>query len=452
MKRVGVVGAGLSGLAAAYAAKKAGAEVVVFEAGSRVGGAVGTETVDGFRLERGADGFITEKRDVLALADELGLAHRLVKTVPKPQGAHVVRDGRLVPIPPGFQMMAPLDPVAFLKSPILSPLGKLRAMGEILVPKGKPSDGNDESLASFVTRRFGKETLDRLAQPLVSGIYGADPERLSLRSTMPRFLNEERRFGSVTLGLLDQARKARAAADTGARYSLFASFDEGMQVLVDGVADAVGRDRVRLETSVQAIGAREVRTASGIERFDAVVCALPLAASIPALREGYPDVADALSRIELGSCVIVVFAFDREVVPADKDSYGFVVPKVEGREAIAGTFLSRKWAGRAPAGKEALRVFLRDEAVSCSDDRIVETARRELAELLGVRAEPVLVRIHRYGRAMPQYHVGHDARAKAVDALVRKHPELHLAGNALFGVGIPDAVRVGLAAGRAAAQ
>lgn len=237
-RRVLIVGAGPSGLAAAHrcleVARERGEalELHLLDSSPRAGGAVGTEHVDGFAIERGADGFITDKPHLIDLARRLGIEQRLVKTLPSTHGAYVVRGGTLLPIPAGFSMMAPTRLLPFALSPLLSPAGKARALLEPLVPRGR---GDDESLASFVRRRFGAEVLERLAQPLIGGIYGADPERLSLAATMPRFVDAERRSRSVTLDLRRQARRGQAAASQGARYGLFASFDRGMQVLVDAL-------------------------------------------------------------------------------------------------------------------------------------------------------------------------------------------------------------------------
>lgn len=458
-KRIVVIGGGVSGLAAAHHALELGRArgeeptVTLLESSDRLGGALGTEAFGGFLMERGADGFLTEKPEPIALAKRLGIDGRIVSTRPARDGAYIVKGGALHPIPAGFSMMAPVRALPFLRSPLLSWRGKARALAEVLVPKRPPP--GDESLASFVRRRFGAELLDQLAQPLVSGIYGADPEELSLLATMPRFLQEERRSGSVTLGLRERARRGAALAQ-GARYTLFASFDGGMQVLVDALAAALGPDRVRLGAADVAI-AREgdhlrVRSTAGMVEADHVILAVQGPSLSGLLRPLDGSLADDIAAIRHGSCATVVLGYDARVLPSSLDGYGFVVPAIEGRASMAATFLSRKWPGRADDGKDLVRVFLhwRPEMTDWDDARFVEIARAELRAILGVGAAPVVSRVRRWREAMPQYRVGHVDRAKAMAARAALLPGIHLAGNSLFGVGIPDAIRAGETAARRA--
>lgn len=451
MSRVVVVGAGLSGLAAGVmlGERAPSLEVRVFDAADRAGGAVGTVEMGGFRVERGADGFLTEKPAALELATRLGVGDRVIRTQPATHGAFVVRDGALLPLPKGFTMMAPVDLGEFLRSKVLSPAGKLRAAAEVLAPRRCPED--DESLGSFVRRRFGRELLERLAQPLAAGIYGADPDRLSLRATMPRFLQEERRMGSVTLGLRERAKRGGVDA-RGVRYGLFASFDHGMQVLIDAAVARLG-ERLRLGAPVTSL----TTTADGValevggERVtaDAVVLALPGPALARLVGPVDPDLGARIGAIPHGSCATVTFGWDAPAVDPRFDGYGFVVPKIEGRPSMAATFLSKKWAGRAPPGSELARVFLPGEP--SSDDEAVAIAAAELRALAGVTRAPTITRVQRYARAMPIYEVGHETRAKEIAAAASaRTPRVLLAGNSLFGVGIPDAVRSGEAAALAA--
>ena len=447
--KVVVVGAGPSGLAAAHRAIELAHErgetpdVVLLEASDRAGGAIGTERIYGFLAERGADGFLTEKRAVIELARRLGIDDRLVGTRPARDGAYVVKDGELHHIPVGFSMMAPTRVRPFLRSPIMSWRGKLRALAEVAVPRGP--ERPDESLASFVRRRFGDEVLEALAQPLVSGIYGADPDKLSLRATMPRFLDEEARSGSVTLGL---RRKAKATGGTarGARYGLFASFDQGMQVLVDALVSRI--PGLRLGESVTAIVPTDtgavVRTTRGEHRADRVILAANGLVLAPLLKPVDAALAAEIARVEHGSCATIVLGYDARVLPERLDGYGFIVPKREHRPSMAATFLSRKWPNRAPDGAELVRVFLHEPGVS--EDECIRVAQGELRALVGVTREPLFARVRQWRGAMPQYHVGHLDLARRVADMAKKHAWLRLAGNSLTGVGIPDAVAAGEAA------
>lgn len=452
--RIAILGAGPSGLAAAHRLHEAAREakrdlaVTLFDGAQRPGGAIGTDEIDGFLVERGADGFITEKPALVALAGRLGLTDRLIRTQPAEYGASVVQGGALVPIPDGFSMMAPTRLRAFLETRLLSPAGKLRALGEVLLPRGDL--GPDESLASFVRRRFGPEVLERLAQPLVGGIYGADPELLSLRATMPRFLDEERASRSVTLGLWRKARKAASApAAQGARYGLFASFDRGMQVLVDALVNALPPGSLRLGHPVTRVtpdgDGAIVTTDRGDERFDRVIFALSARATARLIEPTDPVLAHRLSLIQFGSCATINMGFDQQFKSVR--GYGLVIPDAERRPSMAMTFAGRKWANRAPAGKDLIRVFIGDDlAEEADDDRLLSVARGELEFLLGITQKPRFAVIHRYLAAMPRYLVGHLDQVDAIERRAASHRWLALAGNSLRGVGVPDTIKAGEAA------
>lgn len=436
--KIAVVGAGLSGLTAAHRIleRAPAQELVVLEASERAGGLLGTIERDGFVIETGPESILTEKPAAVALAKRLGIDHRFVQTRSEHRGAYVVSRGRLERVPEGFRLMAPTRWDSWLASPVVSWRGKLRAMMEPWVPVRAMED---ESLAHFVERRLGREVLERLAQPLIGGIYGGDPERLSLAATMPRFLEMETTHGSVV-----RAMRASGERASGARYGLFVAFDRGMQVLVDALVARLG-DRLRLKAPVQALertaGGRWRLRLAGDEHLDVdkVVLASGALTAARWLEPHHSKLADALSAIEHGSAAIVTFAWARDQIPHPLEAFGYVVPDVERRLSIAGTFSSVKWPGRAPDGQVLVRVFLR--AVDASDEELVLAARRELFELLGVSAAPRFLLVSRAERAMPQYHLGHRERADAIEAMEKELSGLVLAGNALRGVGIPDTIR-----------
>ncbi len=457
-RRVVVVGAGLSGLAAAWALSRPGpggapgAEVVVLEGSGRAGGLVGTDERDGYLVEHGADGFLSEKVAAVDLAHALGVGGRLSRTLPSRDGAFVVRRGVLRPIPPGFSLVAPSRLRPLFATPVLSLRGKARAALDLVLPRGPARD--DESLASFVRRRFGDELLSALAQPLAGGIYNADPERLSMRATVPRFLDEERASRSVIWGLRRKA-KAGAASARGARYGLFASFDRGMGVLVDALAAALPEGSLRpgeRATGLEAPGAARaaVLTAAGRYEADAVVLALPAWAQRDLLAPLDATLGDLLGALAYGSAATVTFGFAAEAFARPLRGYGFVVPSAEGRASIAATFASRKWANRAPRGRELVRVFLGGPASPpldrADDAELVASALGELRALLGARLAPDFASVRRYVRAMPHYYVGHLDRARTIEARAARLPWVRLAGNGLRGVGVPDAIASGLRA------
>lgn len=451
MASIAVVGGGISGLAAAHRILELDPthDVHVFESTSRPGGWIRSETIDRFVIERGPDAILTEKRAAIDLAVRVGLASDIVSTRESARGAYVVAHGKLEKIPEGFSLLAPTSFPAFLRSPILSPRGKARALFDLVLPRGPRRD--DESLASFVERRFGRELLDRLAQPLVSGIYGADASRLSLRATMPRFLDLEASDRSVIVGLRrSQARRPEGRSESGARYGLFASFRKGMQMLPDAVARVLG-DRVHLGATVRGIE----RHASGFrlrldettQAFDAVIVATPAYRSAELLASIDSELSALLAQIEYGSAATTTFVWPRRAIPHPLDASGFIVPVIEKRDVLASTFASVKWPGRAPDDEVIVRVFHggpgKEDLVAREDDGLLDDARRELRALMGITAEPSLVRVDRFARAMPRYEVGHLERVAAIDGRIRAVPGLSLAGNAYRGVGIPDAVRSG---------
>jgi oxygen-dependent protoporphyrinogen oxidase len=451
-RRVIVIGAGVSGLAAAHRLLELepSIDLTVLEASDAPGGWLRTLVQDDFVIELGPDSILTEKPHALALVKRLELEYRLVSTNTEKRGAYVVSKGRLERVPEGFAMMAPTSPLPFLASNIISPLAKMRAGLELLIPSRTGSD--EESLARFVTRRFGSEILERLAQPLISGVYGSDAETLSLEATMPRFLQMERDKSSVLRAMHAQKSRSKENA-SGARYGLFVGFDRGMQVMIDALAKRIGE---RLETrksvrSIERSGARwRVRFESGESRTcDAVIVALPAHRIASILRAGGMNdgLIDGLDAIPHGSAATVTFAFRRDEVPHALDAFGFVVPAVERRAVLASTWSSVKWPGRAPAGWELIRVFLGGphdpDVLLREDDELVANAKRELKALMGISSAPAFTRVMRYPRAMPNYRVGHLERASAIEGRVSRIPGLALAGNSLRGVGIPDAIASG---------
>ncbi len=449
MKKAVVVGAGVSGLSAAHRLLELQPEIdlTVLEGSDRAGGLIKTEHIDGFLVEQGPDSILTEKPQALELAKRLGIEDQVLPTNTQDRGAYVLAHGKLERIPEGFSMMAPTQALPILTSHILSPRGKLRLMAEVFLPRGTPTD--DESIAHFVRRRFGEEVLVRLAQPLMSGIYGSDPEDLSLASTMPRFIDFERQHRSVTLGMLRKKKKANQAS--GVRYGLFMSFKNGVQTLTDALHRAVG-ERVQLNAKVSRIdkhdGAYRVHV-DGREPIDAdaVILALPARASSGLVRALDPELGESLAEIEFGSTATVAYAWPRSAVRHPLDAFGFVVPTAENRKILASTWASKKFAGRAPDGHVLLRAFFGGDhgtqTLELSDDELIELGIQELDALLGIEGRPLFATVGRQSNAMPKYAVGHAARVERCEARLHGLPGMVIAGNSLYGVGIPDAIGAG---------
>ena len=461
--RLVVVGGGISGLAAAHRAVEVArergrpVELTLLEGAERLGGTIRTEHRDGFLVECGPDSFLSEKPWALDLCRRLGLEHRLLRTDDRFRRTYVVFGGRLHPLPDGFQLLAPTRLGPLVASRLFSWPGKLRMALDLVLPRGSDPD---ESLGSFVRRRLGREALQRVAQPLVAGIYTADPDELSLGATMPRFLEMERRERSVILALWRAGRNAPATRDgvSGARWSLFVTLADGMEELIRVLATRLPPGSVRLKEPVTGIvrDGSEWRliTASGARvDADALILAPESHQAARLLRYVDPGLAHLLDGIPHASSATVTLAYRRRDIGHPLDGFGFVVPQIERRPIIACTFSSVKYPGRAPAGHALLRAFLGgalNEAVLDADDgALVAAVRPELDQLLAVTGEPLFARVHRYPRAMPQYHVGHAGRAEAIEQAVARLPDLRLAGGAYRGVGIADCVRSGEAAAEA---
>jgi oxygen-dependent protoporphyrinogen oxidase len=455
--RLAVIGGGIAGLAAAHRAVELARErgrvleLTLFEAGDRLGGTIQTDRYEGFLVECGPDSFLSEKPWALALCKRLGIEDRLVRTDDRFRRTYVAFRGRLHPLPDGFQLLAPTRLGPFVRSGLFSWPGKLRMAMDLFLPRGGDPD---ESLGGFVRRRLGSEALERVAQPLVAGIYTADPDVLSLAATMPRFLELERRERSLILGLWRGSRRApaEAAGASGARWSLFVTFDEGMEEFTRALGDRLPPESIRLKARVADVtregpGWRLGLVDGPAATADAVIIATESHQAGRMLRYTDPGLAHLLDGIPYASSATVTLGWRRSDIPHPLDGFGFVVPQIERRPIIACTFSSVKYPGRAPEGFALLRVFMGgalNEAVLQGDDEtLTRVARAELGELLGVTAPPLFSRVSRFPKAMPQYHVGHLARVDAIEGCLRAHPGLELVGGAYRGVGISDCVRSG---------
>jgi oxygen-dependent protoporphyrinogen oxidase len=462
--RVAVVGGGLSGLSAAHRlvelskTMESRLDLTLFEAASRTGGMIATQQIGNYLVELGADSFITNKPAGVALCQRLGMENELIPTIDKWRKSLVLKDGKPVEVPEGFMLLSPAKVWPILKSPIFSWGGKLRMGWERFLPARKSSDTSDESLASFVKRRFGQELLERLVQPLVGGIYTSDPEKLSLRATLPRFLDQEQQYGSLIKASRSQAKKQSKAenSESGARYGLFTAPKNGIQSILDRLREKIETSAtIRSDCPIKSVQQAEqgwsvIIGGGETEQFDAVILALPTHRAAELLAGVSPELAGDLSSIEYASSAIVVSGHNLSDIKHPLDAFGLVIPEIEKRNIIAVSFSSRKFPGRAPEGKVILRTFvggaMHPEMMELADDEMKETVRKELAAMLGVSGEPDFTEVVRYQNGMPQYHVGHLDRVASIESRVADLPGLELAGNAYRGVGIPDSIASGEAA------
>ncbi len=469
-KRAMVIGGGITGLTACYRltqqaqADNLPLDVRLLETSDRLGGVIATRQEDGLLLEEGPDCFLATKPWGVEMCDELGLSAELIGTTTEHRQSFVVRHGKLVPVPQGFYLMAPSSLWPFVTTRAFSWPGKLRMALDLALPRRGASE-DDESLADFVTRRLGREALERMAQPMLGGIYTADPRHLSMQATMPQFLEMERRHRSLILALRHQQRQVgvQQPGVSGARYGLFASLRHGMQTLVDALADRLPAGTVHLQTLIRSVrrdpDSRHwiVSPQDGPDlEADALCLALTAPQAARLLTGLDAELAAGLQNISYASSAVVTLACDRADIAHPLNGMGFVVPVVEQRNLIACSFSSVKFAGRAPDGKVLLRAFvggaLQQEQALWSDAELQDAVCQDLRQLLGLTGKPTLCHVSRHPNAMPQYHIGHLARIERLEAAARRWPGLALAGNAYHGVGVPDCIRSGDAAARGLLQ
>jgi oxygen-dependent protoporphyrinogen oxidase len=450
--RVVVVGGGVSGLATAYAlirdANREGRDLrlTLLEAGTRLGGNVHTERVDGYVIESGPDSFVVSRPHALHLCEDLGLGPRLIETRPENRRVYIARRGKLVAVPEGLVLGIPSRLRPFLRSPLLSVRGKLRVLRE-MAGTSPDISGGDVSIGDFLVRRFGREMVDVVLEPLLGGIYAGDAFRLSLRSTFPDWFAESGGGAS----LLRAARSARRAKGNGeSPRSPFRSLVGGMGELVETLVSRIGSGAIRTSTKVVGVersGTKfRVRLADGDLEADQVVVALPAGAASQVTGLLDQRLSGELSGIDYVSTAVVTLAYARDQIAHPLDAAGFLVPKTEGRKVTAGTFISSKWEGRAPPGAALVRGFVggaHDEDVaSLDEDRLIALVAGDLRDLLGIAGAHRFARVTRYIKSSPQPMVGHFERVARIRAAVGDISGLHVIGNAYDGVGIPDCVRL----------
>jgi oxygen-dependent protoporphyrinogen oxidase len=456
--RVAIVGGGITGLAAAHRLLELNPrlQVSLFEAGPRLGGVLETTNRDGCLVEEGPDGFCADPPFGVELARRVGLESELLLTDPAQQQVFVVRQGKLVPIPPGFTAMAPTRFWSVLTTPTLSLAGKARLACEVLVPRKR--DQSDESLESFATRRLGREAFERLVQPLVGGIYTADPATLSVQAALPRFFEWERRYGSLLRGARSEARFERNSLPRRAR---FVSPRRGMASLVEAIAGRLPAGTIHLDSPVKRIDCRLplgwsllVGThGTHVFEFDALILCAPAPRAAQLIRAVDTELSSLLHRIPYSSCAIVTLAYDRSQIRHPLNGAGFVVPLIEQRNILSVSFSSNKYPNRCRDGTVLLRVFIGGACqaglMRLGSGNLRWLATEECTPLLGIQGPPSWAHVSRRCGALPQYHVGHRALVEQIESRVSRWPRLALAGNAYRGVGIPFCVCSGTeAAGR----
>ena len=463
--RTAVIGGGIAGLAAAYELERARAadptvRYTLFEARERLGGSLASEIVQDTVLERGPDSFLTEKTAATTLCRELGLGSDLISSNDAQRKTYILVGNELIPLPDGLMFLVPTKLVPTALTPLFSFPTKARMALELLLPPRRKRTA-DESVASLVTRHFGPEAVDRLADPLLSGIYGGDAAQLSAKTVLPRLVEMEREYGSLTRGMLAAHRKMRARAaanghNPNAERPIFSTLRGGMQQMVEAIRARLDWAAVRLSTPVNALE----RTANGwmvhslgsSEFYDSVIVASPAWAAGVMLAPVDAVLSEQLGGIPYSSSITVNLVYDEDALGKLPEGFGFLVPASERRSLLACTFSHRKFLGKTAPGKAVIRAFLggmRNEALLTENDNaLVAIVRHELIDILGesvvgIGLDPEYTQVTRWRRAMAQYAVGHQERIEKINERVAALVGLRLVGNAYEGIGVPDCIRMG---------
>lgn len=451
-KRVAIVGAGISGLSAAFALRKAGWEPTLFDTRTRAGGVLETTCVDNCLVEGGPDSYLAQKPWATSLINELGMADDLIGSNDHQRKTFIVRDGRLVPMPDGLLMMVPTKVMPMIGTRLLSWPTKLRMGLELFRNAPAQPRDQDVSVADFFRDHYNQEAVDYLAEPLLAGVYGGDPERMSAPSVLGRFVEIERKYGSLTRGVLAEKRK-RAAKIAGAPppEPIFRALKNGMGSLVDRLITAIGTENFRLGERVEFMERSDsgyrLRAGGGQFEFSRVILATPAYGAASLLRNFEPTAAGLLNQIPYNSSATVALIYEMAELPHPPTGFGFLVPRRERQTLVAATYVQNKFNHRVPPESALVRCFVgkaAEEDPRMRDDTfLVEAVLADLRRLTGLAAHPRAVRVFRWSRAMAQYEVGHAKMIAEIQNRMRALPGLFLAGNAYEGIGIPDCIRTG---------
>jgi len=461
MLKIIIIGGGIAGLAAAVHLKSGAkahgktVDILLLEKNNRIGGKILTDKIDNYLVEGGPDSFLPEKVWSVNLARHLGLDPEMLPSNDQFKGTFIHSRGRLHSLPEGVMLMVPTSFWPMAKSDLITWPGKIRMGMELFVPKRKSRD--DESLASFVTRRLGRECLEKIAEPLVAGIHTSNPDNMSVLATFPRFVQMEQKSGSLIRGMISAMKSRPHATLSGPsskagspQMTYFMSFKNGMQTLSQACADFIGRDPIRLNAEVKAVSPKGKGYAVILENgetFDAdhVMMASAAYDSAEMIKEIDAHLAAHMNTIEWSSSATVSIAFKKEDVNVPLKGFGFIVPRIEGRRINAATYSSIKWSYRAPDETIMVRVFVggghHEELVhELDDDGMVRMVLEELDTVLGLKANALFSKVYRWYRGMPKYTVGHLDRVALIDRMLATHPGLHLIGCSYKGIGIGDCV------------
>jgi oxygen-dependent protoporphyrinogen oxidase len=457
-----IVGGGISGLSTAYylqgevSRSKLDLETILIEEGKQFGGCIVTDEVDDFIIEGGPDCFLAEKPWAIQLCGELGLGDRLLCTNEENRRVFILSRGKLHELPEGFMLMIPTSFTPFLKSSLISLPGKLRMAMDLFLPRKRNDE--EESLSRFVRRRLGNEALEKIAEPLVAGIHAGTPETMSLISTFPRFIQLEDEYRSLILGMLARRRKAAefARKRSGPKRTMFMSLLNGMMELTDAIQERLDEGSLLPNKKVVRINriggtpspSYEVHLEGGETMgADCVVLATPTYITAELLREMTGTLSEVLLSIPYVSTATISLVYRGSEIHHPLDGFGFVIPRAERRKIMASTWTSVKFAHRTRSDSILLRAFVggahNEDLVNLDDEEMLKVVRGELMDIMGITAQPILTRVYRWDKSMPQYTLGHARKLSRLEETLPRYPGLYLTGCGYRGIGIGDCIHEG---------
>jgi protoporphyrinogen/coproporphyrinogen III oxidase len=433
-QKVLIIGGGISGLSAAYYLNRAGIRPTLIERAPQLGGVIRTTTQQGCLLEAGPDSFLAAKPAAMELIRDVGLEHHVIGSNDHLRAVYILKHGKLTPLPDGMTMMVPTKVMPLIGTGLLSWGTKLRMSVEFL---RRPSGSQpDRSVYDFLLDHYGEEAIDYLAEPLLAGVYGGDPKQLSANSVLPRFVEIETKYGSLTRGVVANPRPKNSG-------SLFKTLKNGLGQLVDALRPSADIVHGTVESVERAGSGFRVRTNGDWMEADQIVLATPAIDAAGLLESSSAELADLLRGIPYNSSLTLSLGYRKDAINRQLKGFGFLVPKRERKYVAACTLVGNKFNNRVPDDMLMLRCFMGGDALRESDEALIEIARQELRSIMGLEAVPVFHSVARWPNAMAQYTVGHEQRVQRIGSIVKNIPGLHLAGNAYCGIGIPDCIKMG---------
>ncbi len=433
-KRVIIIGGGISGLSAAYYLNRSGIRPTLIEKAPQTGGVIRTSVQQGCVIEAGPDSFLATKPAALDLIREVGLEDQVIGSNDRQRITYILKNGKLARLPDGLMMMVPTKIMPLIRTGLLSWSTKIRMGLEYLRRPNGPQP--ERSVYDFLLDHYGEESIDYLAEPLLAGVYGGDPKQMSANSVLPRFVEIETRYGSLTRGVMASPRPKESG-------SIFKTLKNGLGQLVEALRPSADILHGTVESVERTDAGFSVRTNGNWMEADQVVVATPAGDAAGLIQSLNAELGDLLRNIPYNSSVTLALGYRKNTFHHPLKGFGFLVPKRERIYLAACTWVGNKFNYRVPDDMVLLRCFMGGDALNENDEALVQAAQRELRSIMALAAVPVFHQISRWPKAMAQYIVGHETRMQRIESIVATIPGLHLAGNGYYGIGIPDCIRLG---------